>query len=489
MRNQRSGHGISNLTDSNHLRLGNFGRLLNIQTTWAEDFGIENQAEAEEIARLLGGRNGIMHDQADNSPDRSIPAAYTFLAQFVDHDITLEARTRLDQEPLTDEQIAALPNFRSASLDLDSVYGFGPDVSPHLYDSSQRGRLFVGSTVDGVENPNDVPRRGDGVALLGDPRNDENLFLSQLHLLFLRFHNRLLIGRSFEEAQREARYHYQYIVLYDFLERVCNQRVYEHARERIIGRDAAFFNLRPDESGRLPMPVEFSAAAYRFGHSMVRSRYPVNESYPSIEIFDEQFSTLGFSQVPPGLTVDWGFLLDVRPTRLYVCSKALDHLLADELFRLPALVAGRDARPQDVSLAFRNLLRGYVLGLSSGQRVAAALARAYNSTDELPIIDPEQDLQFGDIEGWLDLDIDEECRDRIQTHTPLFFYLMREAGVEAEGQRLGPVGSAILMQVFGAMLLHHQTFITDPRFITDEGHWQPDGNLRTLADLVRYVSS
>ena len=406
MKDQRSMHGVSNVTPPDHLRLGNFSKLFDISTTWAQDFGIENQDRAEEIAGLLGGPGGIMHDSKGNSADSSIPAAYTFFAQFIDHDITLEASTRLNQPPLCDTQINNLPNFRSASLDLDSVYGFGPNVSPHLYDPGQPGRLIVGSNVDGVKNPNDLPRRGDGVALLGDPRNDENIFLSQMHLLFLRFHNRLLAGRSFEEAQREARYHYQYIVLNDFLNRVCDKKVYEHAEKRIKARDTTFFNLSPDESDRLPMPVEFAGAAYRFGHTMVRSRYPVNENYPSIEIFDERFGTLGFSQVPPELTVDWDFLLDVRTTRLFMNSKALDHLLADELVRLQPLVAGRDARPQDVSLAFRNLRRGYVLNLPSGQRVLQALSKK-----GYPGIPPDSSLDFENI---LDSDnVDDECKKKL----------------------------------------------------------------------------
>ena len=223
------------------------------------------------------------------------------------HDITLEAGTDLNQKPLLDEKINDLPNFRSASLDLDSVYGFGPDVSPHLYDPSQPGRLVVGSNVNGVENPDDLPRRGDGVALLGDARNDENLFLSQMHLLFLRFHIVFSLDAVLRKHSGRRAITTNTLCFNDFLKRVCDKKVYEHAEERIKGKEHCFFNLSPDESGRLPMPVEFAGAAYRFGHTMVLSRYPVNENYPSIEIFDERFGTLGFSQVPPELTVDWGF--------------------------------------------------------------------------------------------------------------------------------------------------------------------------------------
>ena len=514
MKDRPETHGIAKAPASQHLRLGNFGILLPLQNppipTWAEEFGIEDRAAAEKIANGLGGRCGIMRDANDTSGNSDIPAAYTFFAQFVDHDITLDAESELTSEALTREQVEKLPNLRSASLDLDSVYGFGPDVSPYLYDREQPWRLRVGSQVDDVENPNDVPRSADGTALIGDPRNDENIFLSQMHLLFLRFHNRriidLLIRRDnrrgedanqqlpplrFEDVQKDVRYHYQALVLYDFLRRVCAKNVYNFALEKIQEnanrsegkRDYPFF-LRTliDDAGRLRMPVEFSAAAYRFGHTLVRSNYPANSTYPEIEIFDERFRTTGLSPIPPELTVDWQFLLDVDPNQDYVRSKAIDHLLANELARLPLLVAGRDARPQDASLAFRNLLRGYVLGLPSGQRVEAALAaRGY------PIRTPDneeyQDLRLGEILAGACLDA--ETRNNLANHTPLFLYLMREAGVRGGGNRLGPVGSAILMEVFGAMLVHCDTFLNVEEWAPDPNIAQ-NGNLM-LADIVRYV--
>ena len=478
MNNERPMHGTAKAIGCDHLRLGNFGRLLNIPMTWADDVAIRDKAEAAHIAAALGGQNGVMHDVNDNSGDSVIPAAYTFFAQFVDHDITLEARSRLDRKPLTIREIERLPNFRSASLDLDSVYGFGPEVSPHLYEPDDFGKFVFGNQV----NPDDVPRHANNRALLGDPRNDENIFLSQMHLLFLRFHNQLLEpvvdarnGRErFAAAQKQVRYHYQWIVLHDFLRRICDERVYNLVLRKILARDAAFFLLQPDASGRIIMPVEFSVAAYRFGHSMVRSRYSVREGHQGIEIFDEEFRTTGLTPVPPELTVDWQFLLD------RVNSKAIDHLLANELVALPERVVGPDAGGQDfLSLAFRNLLRGYVLGLPSGQRVAAALAdRGYP-------IDRNQDLRLGDILARAALD--DETRGKLANHTPLFLYLMREAGVRGSGNRLGPVGSAILMEVFGAMLVHCDTFLRANR-------WQPDPNIArngdlTLADIVRYVSS
>ena len=531
MNDRPNTHGTARAPASQHLRLGNFGILLPENPpipTWAEDFGIDDDLEAaerrgaaERIADILGGPGGIMHDAEDDSGNSEIPAAYTFFAQFVDHDITLDAESELTSEALTRGEVEKLPNLRSASLDLDSVYGFGPDVSPHLYDREQPRRLRVGSKVGDVANPNDVPRSADGTALIGDPRNDENIFLSQMHLLFLRFHNRriidLLIRRDnaneppprFEDVQRDVRYHYQALVLYDFLQRVCDVDVYNFALQKIQEnanrpegeRDYPFF-LRTliDKSDRLRMPVEFSAAAYRFGHTLVRSDYPANSTYPRIEIFDERFRTTGLSPIPPELTVDWRFLLDVDPNQDYVRSKAIDHLLANELARLPLLVAGRDARPQDASLAFRNLLRGYVLGLPSGQRVEAALAAL-----DYPIRTPDeveyQDLRLGEILAGAGADLDDETRGRLEEHTPLFLYLMREAGIRGGGNRLGPVGSAILMEVFGAMLLHgsasflmdeewdaDHNLIDENREVADNEANRPNRARVTLARLVRYVN-
>lgn len=469
-------HGTAKPQGCEHLRLGNFCKLFPDLPTWAEDCGIKDPCEAEHVAAVLGGPGGIMHDITSSSGDSELPAAYTFFAQFVDHDITLDTRTQLHGPALDKKAVRKLPNLRSASLDLDCVYGLGPEAMPFMYDQSQPGRMLVGN----VHNANDLPRNVDGRALIGDPRNDENIYVAQLQLMFLRLHNRRIVGRGFEEAQRDCRYHYQYIVLHDFLKRICDPDVYAFALQE-IGKGKYPKCMVKDDCGNLCMPVEFSVAAYRFGHTLVRSVYPANAAYPVIELFDERFGTLGFGPVPEELTVDWRFLLDVEPCHDYVHSKAFDHLLADELIRLPDPVVGRSAGANDRSLAFRNLLRGYVLGLPSGQSVAKALA-AKGYPDP---VDPKQDLRFGDIAGWSCLE--KGLRQKLEAHTPLFFYLMREAGVQGRGAHLGPVGSALVLEVFGAMLVYCDSFL-------HKKGWKPDpciagkGGL-TLADIARYVSN
>jgi len=493
MSNKKPMHGSTKAVGCSHLRLGNFCKLFPNLPSWAEECDITNQCDAEWVASLLGSTGGIMHDVRSESGDSCIPAAYTFFAQFIDHDITLDTRSSLHGDELDNEEVSELPNLRSASLDLDCVYGLGPEAMPFLFDQDQPGRLDIGSNVNGIENKEDVPRNDQGRALIGDPRNDENIFVSQLQLVFLKFHNRRIIGRSFEEAQLDVRYHYQAVVLHDFLKRVCDPHIYNFAVSKIKAnakkakKDYPFCSIE-DECGRICMPVEFSVAAYRFGHTLVRSQYPVNTDYPVVELFDERFGTLGFGQVPPELVVDWRFLLDVEDCAPFVNSKAVDHLLADELIRMPDPIVGRNASPDDRSLAFRNLLRGYVLGLPTGQSVAQALC------DKGYKINPNQDIKLTDIPAWSCLS---ECNFDLVNKTPLFLYLMREAGVIGEGMHLGPVGSAILMEVFAAMLLHCDSFITQKDWKPDPcsklKHWEPDTCIApdghpTLADIVGYVS-
>ncbi|MCB1724674.1 MAG: hypothetical protein KDJ39_13370 [Gammaproteobacteria bacterium] len=502
-------HGTTKARGCAHAGLGRFGYLFEGLQSWGaamSDVPGESISpdEAARIAALLGGAGGVMDGGvAANHCASCVPAGYTFFAQFVDHDVTLDVTTQLHGPDLRgagdDEPVKHLPNLRSASLDLDCVYGFGPEASPHLYSTDGTGVMLTGN----AHNPDDLARNHQGRALIGDPRNDENIYVAQMQLMWLRFHNRMLAGRSFEEAQRQVRFHYQYIVWNDFLKRICDPAVYSHLNDALLDAAAriddgdtdydpkGLFDVT-DHHGRPLMPVEFSVAAYRFGHVTVRSNYPVNTALPVIELFDERFSTEGFSPVPTELVVDWHYLLPVDPARPPVLTKAFDHLLVDELIRMPNPIVGKRATDHERSLAFRNLLRGYVVGLPSGQNLADAMA-----TLGVPI-DPTQNLDFSDIPGWHR--IDAPTRGKLEQHTPLFFYLMREAGKVAGGQHLGPLGSAIVLRTFGSMLLNCRSYLTEAGKLTDDeagrcgGHvpWQPLPEIKgegvlELADIARYL--
>jgi hypothetical protein len=219
-----------------------------------------------------------------------IPSGFTYLGQFVDHDITLDLTAIGEKEA----DPSAVENFRTPALDLDSIYGLGPDGSRHLYarnpgdgDGKTPGpKLLVGRNINvaagGVtgEHRNDLPRSAEGFALAGDHRNDENLVVAQTHVALLKFHNKVCdqlagAGRSadaiFTEARRIVTWHYQWMVLHDWVERIAGQGTVA----KILEQGRRFFRFRTTPF----MPVEFSAAAYRLGHSMVREVYSHNRIF------------------------------------------------------------------------------------------------------------------------------------------------------------------------------------------------------------------
>jgi hypothetical protein len=418
---------------------------------------------------------------ADNP---TIPAAYTYFGQFVDHDVTFDPVSQLSR--INDPD--ALVDFRTPRFDLDSVYGLGPTASPFLYDTRdpvfagvkllvgrnpRSDRLQGGAPLD----PQDLPRNEQGRALIGDPRNDENVVVGQLQLAFLKFHDRVadLVRRQrrlagaalFEETRRLVVWHYQWVVVEDFLRRVAGDAIVDDVRRR--GR--RFFTW---EEGPF-MPVEFSAAAYRFGHSMVRPFYDLNETVTGIPIFSPSqrpgaFESLhGFRRLPQLWTVDWSHFAPLTRRRPQP-SRRINIRLAPPLMRLPTSVdAGRNP------LAVLNLRRGKALQLPSGQAVAAAMGERALTSAELAL-------------GRLRLD--PAHRAFFELETPLWFYVLREAEVRSRGERLGPVGGRIVAEVLIGLLEG------DPSsFLRQQPNWRPAGipaarrGRFTLADLLRFATT
>lgn len=433
-------------------------------------------------------------DLEDESLDNTaIPAGFTYLGQFVDHDITLDLSSLSDKkrDPL------GLENFRTPALDLDSVYGLGVDGSPHLYarapaDLGKRGpKVVIGKNIKvgfgGVigDFDNDLPRSPEGMALIGDPRNDENLLVAQTHLAFLKFHNAVcdkLADDGVEEqkilaqAQRTVTYHYQWIVLHDWMERLCGEGV----TAKILREGRKYYRFKKTPY----MPVEFSAAAYRLGHSMIRQAYSYNRVFPDVD-FRLLFQFTGLSgeiagnlaPTPPvGVTpvsalpsnwiIDWRRFYDLdRPSSVpFNFTRKIDPLLARQLHTLP----------DGSNLALRNLQRGVSLGLPSGQDVAIKIGVENPLTPEEIATGP---------------DGEEAKRQGLHEATPLWYYILKEAQVRQGGERLGPVGATIISEVFvGLVHGDHQSFLWQ------EGmDWKPFLPSRepgdfTMADLLRFVN-
>jgi hypothetical protein len=435
---------------------GRFGRMFH----WVRPFAQDTPAVRNALMEL-GQREGVM-DPGTNLENPTIPAGFTFLGQFIDHDLTFDPTSSLERQ--TDPE--AIENFRTPAFELDSVYGAGPAATPFLYDNSpeNRGKLLIDA-----DAPHDLPRNSQGTALLGDPRNDENIIVSQLHLAFIKFHNAVIDklkaagtnpGQLFDEAQTLVRWHYQWIVLHEFLPLLVGQEMVD----RVLHRGRRFYNWHWRREPYIP--VEFSVAAYRFGHSQVRGGYVMNDSFRAA-IF-----------VPPGSSgddlssgkrletrkiIDWRHFFELDESTLPQNSQRIDTTISRPLFQLPFIPPNMPSNP--ASLAQRNLLRHLTFGLPSGQAVACRMGIAA--------------LTEADLADVAAIGAD------LEKSTPLWFYVLREADKLGNGQTLGPVGGRIVAEVFIGLLQADEL-----SFLAQEPTWKPtlgtDGDF-TMADLLKFA--
>lgn len=460
-------------------------------------------SEGEIVANLtaLGAKMTSPPDEPKDGPDdeeSGTPALYTYFGQFVDHDLTFDPASSLQKQNDPD----ALVDFRSPSFDLDNVYGRGPDDQPYMYDDDFG--FLLGSPIAGAGDAgaSDLLRNGPpGRALIGDPRNDENSIVSQLQGLVLRFHNRVVRdnpGIAFGAAQQLVRAHYQFVVLNDFLPRIVSAEVLAGLkRDGLYDRSKLAF-YRPARQAF--MPIEFSAAAYRLGHSMIRPGYRLNDA-TLLPIFPDGGGEglTGFRTMNPNWAIDWGRLIDIdtRPygtkdsttdpqnERRLQLAYRIDTAVVHPLSGLPPSVAP-DPPP---SLAARNLLRGWRLGLPSGQAVARRIGAKVLHDDEI----------------WIGQGVDDPPKDRpnilsvskaFRHNCPLWTYVLAEAmhhveavkapvagDVTVNTPKLGPVGGRIVAEVILGLMFH------DPRSVINIAvHWTPEiGPGYRLKDFVAYA--
>ena len=431
-----------------------------------------------------------------------VPAGFTYLGQFVDHDITLDLTSLGDKQA----DPTAVENFRTPALDLDSVYGLGPDGSRHLYarnpgdaDGKNPGpKLLIGRTINVPlgevtgDLRNDLPRSPEGFALIGDHRNDENLVVAQTHLAMLKFHNKVCdrlasAGKPpatiFMEARQIVTWHYQWMILHDFVERITEKGIVA----KILAQGRRFYRFKKTPYS----PVEFSAAAYRLGHSMVREVYSHNRIFtpggvtPATLQLLFQFTGLSGGIVgdlapdPPtaptpipvlssNWIIDWRRFYDVvvpNPAGVPLnASRKIDPFVVPALHALPG---------GGGSLPFRNLKRGVMLGLPSGQDVATAMKVANPLTPDE--ISTGADGAVAKKHG-------------LHLRTPLWYYILKEAEQRSSSERLGPVGATIASEVFvGLVHGDHRSYLW-----LKGKDWKPElpsltpGEF-TMADLLRFV--
>lgn len=440
-----------------------------------------------------------------------IPAGYTYLGQFIDHDLTMDAT---EVTLGTDITPAQLLQGRSPSLDLDSLYGAGPsDPESAKFYEADGLHLKTGTTIrvdpDGEKVGHDLPRVGTGPgaqakrkAVIPDPRNDDNLIVAQTHLAMIRFHNRVVdslpaslpAAQRFRRARRQVTLHYQWLIRHDYLPRIVQADVLDDVFTN--GRKLVEPAASPTDVPT--MPVEFSVAGFRLGHSMIRPTYDWNRRFPdragSLDYMFE-FSALGGNlggepRLLSNWLPDWRRMYDfpagghpeLGPPSGVNFAQRIDTLLSDPLKHLPpGTFGGSDTigfNDPRRNLAFRNLTRASMLKLASGQQMVAHLASL-----GVPV-QPLTQEQILNGRGGADLtSLSAPAKERLATQTPLWFYILREA--ETGHGQLRRVGGRIVAETFHRAIEGSRfSILRDPEFRPTHGR---DENTFEMTDLLFFA--
>ncbi|MET0693736.1 MAG: heme peroxidase family protein [Propionibacteriaceae bacterium] len=447
-------------------------------------------------------------DPLETNQTSTIPAVYTYFGQFIDHDLTANTDRDSAVSDITKAALAPLDpgfvadnlrNLRQPSLNLDSVYGDGPTFDPAhptdaaaLYDGI---KLRLG-TIAEVSNDPEKPLRGVKIPpvddlfrdlprdnrqpVIGDGRNDENLIIAQLHTAFLRFHNaavdwvrahepqRNTDAKVFRRARQLTRWHYQWLVAHDYLKTVT----LPGSTDKVLLAGNQHF--LPWEAEEIFMPLEFSVAAFRFGHSMVRGAYDFNRNFgrPGNALPTAPFGLLftftgnGFPKpfagdtdvLPFNWVIEWDRFVHKGSAFGDHFARRIDTCLTPPLRNLSK--EGNTA-PDNViksilkTLATRNLLRGYLLAIPTGQAVATALGATPLTAQEVQ-------------QGNNSVVNDALAAGGFLTKTPLWYYILKEAEVQAAGNSLGEVGSRIVNEtILGQLHADPASYLNSP------GGWDP----------------
>jgi hypothetical protein len=448
---------------------------------------------AEAMARGGGGESGI-------------PAGYTYLGQFIAHDLSFERSKTPLGTPVTR---TALEQGRSPKLDLDTLYGDGPRGDHKKFYESDGVHLKVGFAVgeNGEERSGlDLPRNGGDppIATIPDSRNDENLAVAQTHLAFIRFHNAVVDDLQQQEdppadlfaaARAEVTHHYQWMIRDDYLAKICQAAVVEDVFD---GSGRKLFEVGAQQRVIPTMPIEFSVAAFRFGHSMLRTNYRWNDALDGglisvtrlFELTGEGGALDGLQGIPSAAVADFRrlFDFDAQPltslgtvgTENLNKAMRIDTALITRLGTMPEVVLDEDAAAAGgalrTNLAYRDLTRARDLGLATGQQMASFLEQ--RKVRPFTPLTPKA-IETGD-NGAQITGLGAGPVAEIVKNTPLWFYILREA--ETNGGTLTGVGARIVTEV-----IHRAMEASDASILRDTDwrpRYGPDASTFRMTDLL-----
>ncbi|MBY8974964.1 hypothetical protein KHP62_04035 [Rhodobacteraceae bacterium NNCM2] len=437
-----------------------------------------------DVLIALGRKDGPMDGGKKKSRTKTVPVAQVIFGQFIDHDITLDVSSSFSRVNTPEET----PNVRTPTLDLDCIYGSGPEPHPYLYSQTAPFagvKLLTGADEPGADQlrQNDLLRAPNHRAIIGDPRNDENRVVSQMQLAMIRFHNQIaqalhddpandLEGTAlFEAARRTVTWHYQWAVVNDFLVDMCGGAA---VSEILACGRQHYCPVEPY------IPIEFAVAAYRFGHSMVPMRIQVQEGGKQLAFFGDELGR-GFSPLGSvDAIVDWREVFFEPDKPGVQRAEKLDTQMASSLLELPFVEAGGVA-----SLATRNLLRGNSFLLPGGDKVAEAMGRPAAEIEE--VMDRIRDLSAAGIKS---AGIDASP---ITEGAPLWLYILAEAEVIGretkpgkfdKGEGLGPVGARIVGEVLIGLLESDEH-----SYLGADRNWTPDPAFDSIGKIMVSTNS
>ena len=430
-----------------------------------------------------------------------IPAGFTYLGQFVDHDLTFDKTNVMLGENVSPIDLLQA---RSPSLDLDSLYGAGPSdpASAKFYEpDGLHLKMGKADAVGGIPaKPGfDLPRGAGATAaakrkaIIPDPRNDENLAVAQTHLAFIRFHNRVVdtlpasvpAAQRFAKAREKVVKHYQWLLRTDYLPRICAPGVVSNVFNQ--GRKAFEVGVSP---AKVPtMPIEFSVAAFRLGHAMIRSSYNWNRVFDNGGgSLDLLFAFSGHSgdffggpRLPSNWIADFRRLYDFKeagradlavPAGKFNRAMRIDTTLVNPLDQLPGFA------PAEANLAFRNLTRARMVRLATGQQMVTFLKAKGVTLTKLTNVQIRDGSNGADLSG-----LTQAQRDAFLKNTPLWFYVLREA--ELNAGKLKGVGARIVAETFHrAMEGSQHSIVRDPSFKPSLG---PNNQTFRMVDLLLFA--
>jgi Animal haem peroxidase len=398
-----------------------------------ENLTVLGRAMVDDGSRVSDGRPEILAD-----------CGYTYFGQLLAHDLTKDPSS-LDEA--WQKEPAEIANLRTPRLDLDSLYGGGPEISPELYEEDQV-RLRVGFT-SSPERRVDICVGTGGDHVLSDERNAENFILRQMTAAFARLHNWAVEQfesdsadalELFGRARQQTQWQFQWLVCHDYLPTLINREVYNQvfvAEEPTVGWN------------RFSIPIEFSAAAMRFGHAMVRENYKF--AFGNDMLLRSAFGrTTDRGPLGENQQLNWGFFFQGAGDGGAVTARPIDTRLSDPLHNLPNELIGVpeivcpyyrfDKHPPE--LAVRTLLRGAGLRLPVGQEVARAFGQEILTEWELQRDADGKPTKQGEILAQADL----------LRATPLWYYILKESELLENGNRVGPTGSWIIAETIHAAL-------------------------------------